>query len=182
MITSALAALCSARTCRNSEWLQTDLEISWRVVEYNSFLCHILKVVPYLKIWTLTHSGVFWLPWHLHSRKWGVLGRLCWELGRKKYLMLGFSWHYLYCQGKFTRICSGLGNICSFPCVLQTLNSVVLSDPLGLQGPQDPQGSLDHLAPLWRTSLLTYKVKHLLFSQLAGRFWLEVLDGTGPEI
>lgn len=35
---------------------------------------------------------------------------------------------------------------------------MVLLGPLVLQAPQDLQGSLDHQAPLWRTSLLTFKM------------------------
>lgn len=99
VITSALgAALCSARTCRNSEWLQTDPEILWRVVAYKSFLCHFLKAVPYLKVGLNLDFDTLW---GLLTSMYDISiqgSEVCQELGRKKHLVLGFSWHYLYCQ------------------------------------------------------------------------------------
>lgn len=57
-------------------------------------LCSIKELLRTLFKSLFKHMDLCTL-WGLHSGKWAAPGRLhCMVLGRKKYLRLGFSWHY----------------------------------------------------------------------------------------
>lgn len=85
--------------------------------------------------------------------------------------MLGYSWHYLYCQGRFLRV--AVVWVTPFlPLCLTDSEFSGLVGPPGPAGPPGPPGipgspgtSLEDVSAYLQSKAL------LCFSQLAGRFW-----------